>query len=244
MYQSNITVKKRLFYFFMITFLIGTAYTEDKISILNDKVTFSIPSTPEIINEQNYQGSIFLIREKIRVNGSFWDESDFLTMEDSVFSPIIIETIKNADYNICKDDIKPLLLNTEIPLLTVFDEGEKALLYEKIEYDGEVVGELIFYIPPINYSWDEGSLLYSIKIVIDGYIIIIDVYLKNFIVDYPHNFPQYFELIAGKYFWKNEAGMNEFSRDLNNKNYRKFPSLLKQFRETKDMILATLEINE
>ncbi len=202
-------------------------------------------------------------REPRKLELSLWNTHIFLDNKSSYSVPFY-NLLKQDDFKINLKHIKELLFINDY-----LKTGDFALdpSYRIDEYTGDkhyigyipksyrtiinknIIGEEYFYAPlnsKIVNKYGGGTMGYYITFVLNDRLESIS--FKRIIIDGQSlvtTFPQWFEMRSdGNYYWINQDCLNEMYDLLFSEDYKKLPRDLQLIRETRDMILETVKIND
>lgn len=217
------------------------------------QVSFEIPTNPLITRTFTKD------RNKITVLANYHTEKDIPNKEPEAYSPLLYAILKNDGFKISKDHITAMIEKYNPADSSVYamisnvpsygDTRPQNFIkksYEKIYYQGEAIGECVLYISPVDAAQaisDDSyiSLNYHICFVVEQALIHLQIALPEADINTLRTVcPDFFVQKEGLWYWAKTQ--TEFFNALNGKDYMRFPENVRLVRETKECILATLQI--
>lgn len=217
------------------------------------QVSFEIPTNPLITRTFTKD------RNKITVLANYHTEKDIPNKEPEAYSPLLYAILKNDGFKISKDHITAMIEKYNPADSSVYamisnvpsygDTRPQNFIkksYEKIYYQGEAIGECVLYISPVDAAQaisDDTyiSLNYHICFVVEQALIHLQIALPEADINTLRTVcPDFFVQKEGLWYWAKTQ--TEFFNALNGKDYMRFPENVRLVRETKECILATLQI--
>jgi len=228
--------------------------------VVDNMVKFKVPENEMIDcrweNSDNHDDSNVSITVNTRKN------EDIKRCETLAFSPLLYEQLKKDNLTINKEHLLKMIDENDVDKTGTFsiepnwfdyygqiiNNNYLSCSYEKLIYDNIAIGESYVYLISEDLNLKEYfSIHYSINFILSDRIVYIDISLSSDDSESViKEFPKYFEIRnEGKTYWKNKEARNNFYLEvLNTSKYKKLPETIRLVKETRDMILKTLEINE
>ena len=194
------------------------------------------------------------------------DNTENIQLLSYFASPILFDVIKSDGFMIKKDHIVEMIKNNDIKESGTYSlnsnfyyvaPGKKKYVstyidetYHKVYYSGEPIGEWFVTAEGVNYKINTEPVAKPVKIfsafVLDDYIIEIDLNLNHSDLPLvPEIYPDLFIIKEdGNIYWKSRECLLSFCDILMGDEYVNLPTKLRTLRETFDMIMNTLTINE
>jgi hypothetical protein len=248
----------------IITVLLGvnilvTASAQEYVSVLNGKLTFSVPTGIIMETEANRLGTSFsyeeyaaFFRNKIGVAVSVFNEQSIVRGERRGFSDDFEELIE--DRRLKKRDFLSLLAPGKFAFSRAGGSEKAEKTHTLIQYNGQTIGELFGTDDSVSDVAPTDSIaptFYALRIaaVVDDNIIFITIKLHDEKRELPKLLPKYFyyENVRYKnYLWNDfiHLGNNPLYEKLLSDSYRELPEPFHRLRETFDQIVNTLNIPE
>ena len=249
---------KKLLTVILFTILYCSAFAQIHITAADGHLEFDIPDN-ELVTTDSYE------YEKVRVLIRELTTDNIESLSYFV-SPIIFDVIKSDDFMIKKDHIVEMIKNNDIKESGTYSlnsnfhyvaPGKKRYIstyidetYHKIYYSGEPIGEWFVTADGVSYKINSEPVAKPVSIfsafVLDDFIIKIDLHL-NFsdLIIVPEIYPDLFIIKEdGNIYWKSRECLLSFCDILMGDEYVNLPPKLRTLRETYDMIMNTLTINE
>jgi hypothetical protein len=241
----------------IITVLLGinillAASTQERISVLNGKLTFSLPEGVIVETEANLPSTLTsrekytaFFRHKTTVLVNVTNEQSIARGEDGGFSEDFEELIEA--HRLKKRDFLSLLTRKEFAFYRI-KPGNAEKTRALVLYNGQAIGELF----GTDNSVDEvapGYYAFRITVIVGDNIVFISAKLYDENGELPKLLPKYFyyEKVSYKnYLWNDfiHLGNNPLYEKLLSDSYKELPEPFHRLRETFDQILNTLNIPE
>lgn len=247
---------KKLALIFLISCIsIALGYTKT-VTTEDGFLSFEVPEECGCIDIFHRNG------RKLEIKGS---EVGFDSKYLVCFSEIFSDFLEKKQYKITRTDLEKLLLTNNFPESDTFafdqyynrysrDESKQYIgflpkSYKTIIRD-DILGEEYFYIPKESRIYDNKratTVSYRITFALPDRLERIKFVINS--IDYSaeelvNSFPQWFEMRKdGLYYWINEECLEAMYDLLFSDDYKKLPRDLQLIRETRDMILQTVKIN-
>lgn len=217
-----------------------------KVSFIDNLVEFSIPDSEQIVYKiEDY------LEDNIHISVAAFDYSRLKNFEKESYSDAAMNIFYNSDSNKYKQLLEYLkdfdFSRNDFALFSDYNgygSTKKKLCvnnsHKKIIINGQVVGEQIFYMPQQKLPF---STSYNFIIVTPEKLI--DASLEINVLG--NDIQPYEDFIIeknGNYYWKSENTKEDFYKLLESDKYKLLPENLQLLRETKDLLLKTLIINE
>ena len=235
----------------LMIFGCGEQYATKKVSFVDNLIEVSIPDSELVVYEKE---KIINLKQddavEVLVNGFTYDE--LKNFEAESYSKDAMKIFYNSDENkyeqlleyLCKFDFT----SNEFAIYSDYGGYGSTTKFacvnsshKKIMKNSEIIGEEFFYIPEKGFPF---STSYQFIIVTKEKLIDISITIINVGEDSIELLKDFFELKDGTYYWKSEEAKKSFYELLESKEYKKLPKNLQLLRETKDLFLKTLKINE
>jgi hypothetical protein len=231
---------KRVLVFFMILFFYS-AFTklqaQEIISLFDDKVSFEKYDNDKVIYTKTWNGSW---RGKIRILTGIIDEEYLSTAEKDGLSPGLLQLIMQKNGRLYNSDLINLLKFNQPFALTQYNDKFLDQSYSIILYNDNIIGETFFSTNNVEAHWP-ASFGYTISLIVEDAIISIDIWFVDSECIIPNELPEFFNIIDGKYYWKDENAIEQFYRQINTAG-NTMPESIQLLYETYHLIMKTLEI--
>ena len=221
-------------------------YAIKRVSFSDNLIEFYIPDSKLVV----YELKDFL-EDNIHISVGAFDYSELKYFEPESYSSAAMKIFYNSDsnkYAQLLDYLKTFDFSTND--FAIFSDyngygstNKKVCIntsHKKITRNGQIVGEQIFYMPnqklPFSTSYDFVFATRTKLVDISIYINVIG-----------NDIQPYTDFVIeknGSYYWKSEKAKEDFYTLLESKKYKELPKNLQLLRETKDLFLKTLVINE
>ena len=230
----------------LMIFGCGEQYATKKVSFVDNLIEVSIPDSELVVYEKE---KIINLKQddvvKVAINGFTYDE--LKNFEAESYSSEIMAILYNRNDSQCEYILKYInsvdFKNTKCVLFSerFIDNRFLDLYLSPIYYQDKIIGEQLFHLTndKIPFSIGYDFIFVTKEKLIETSIAIINVGEDN--VELLKDFS---ELKDGTYYWKSEEAKKSFYELLESKEYKKLPKNLQLLRETKDLFLKTLKINE
>ena len=247
---------KKIFYLFTLIFMTSFSNYAKTINSLDGYITFEVPE------ECNWTDIYH--RDPSKLELSQWSVTEFYDNFNSFGKPLY-ELLKKNNFKLDYNCIKKLLINNnyqesgEFVINPNYHQeyigGEKEYIgylpksYKPIIMD-DILGEEYFWLPVKYCIYNEyraTGFSYHITFALPDRLEIISFGINS--IDYSaeelvNSFPQWFEMRKdGLYYWINQECLDAMYDLLFSDDYKKLPRDLQLIRETRDMILQTVRIN-
>lgn len=252
---------KRFLTFLLLTMLNCSAFSQIHITACDGHLEFDIPDN-ELVTTDFYDFQ----RVNVWIQEFTTDNTDNIRLLSYFASPILFDVIKNDDFMIKKDHIVEMIKNNDINESGTYSinsnfyyvaPGKKRYestyldeTYHKVYYSGEPIGEWFITTEGVDYKINSEPVSKSVKIftafVLNDFIISIDLNLNHSDLPLvPEIYPELFTVKEdGNIYWKSRECILCFCDILMGDDYVNLPPKLRALRETFDMIMNTLVINE
>jgi hypothetical protein len=253
---------KRMFIFIaqFIAISIIILFPQERISLLNDGVIFSIPKeTVRYIPRHEFASSeeygSYYANNKISISLSTENQDTLLNMTfgdwewDRAmtllgFSSGIINLVRNGNFN----HQELLTLLTLSNNLVAFSRGWGIISSTRVfvEYNGEIIGELYGDDGRTDSTVVTSTYGYVISLVVGDSIVTIRINLHDKDFALPPQMPEYwfeYSLIFRNYVWRDiDIFRSELYQRMETGDFEGLPAAFQRLRETVNMILDTLVI--
>lgn len=216
------------------------------VSFKDGLIEFYIPDSELVV----YELKDFL-EDNIHISVGAFDYSELKHFEPESYSSDVMKIFYNSDsnkYEQLLDFLRTFDFSTND--FAIFSDyngygstNKKICVntsHKKITRNGQIVGEQIFYMPnqklPFSASYD---FVFATRTKLVDISIYVNV-LGNDIQPYE----DFVIEKDGSHYWKSEKAKEDFYTLLESKKYKELPVNLQLLRETKDLFLKTLVINE
>ena len=223
----------------------------------NEFIKFSVPSNSSIQFRDEERDP-----NKIRIIDKYIGRESICNTESYAFSPKLYKILKQNNFEINREEIISMIEWNDItktgtfslkPNYLEYPNGKREYInyitesYEKLIYKNQAIGESFMYLPPIRCDIDPiygSSIDCHINFVMKNNLVYITLTLIWADFNSVRNtFPEFFEQHSdGKYYWKDNQAQVKFYEIFDSDEYVKLPEIIRLLKETRDMIINTLEI--
>lgn len=224
----------------------GEQYAIKKVSFKNNLIEFYIPDSELVAYElKDFH------EDNVHISVGAFDYLELKQFEPEAYSSAAMNIFYNSDSNRYEKLLEYLrTFDFSTNDFAIFSDyngygstSKKICVntsHEKITRNGQIVGEQIFYMPKQKLPF---SASYDFVFATQTKLVDISIYINVL----GNDIQPYTDFIIekdGSYYFKSEKAKEDFYTFLESKKYKKLPKNLQLLRETKDLFLKTLKINE
>lgn len=234
----------------LMIFGCGEQYATKKVSFVDNLIEVSIPDSELVVYEKE---KIINLKQydvvEVLVNGFTYDE--LKNFEAESYSKDAMKIFYNSDENKYEQLLDYLrkfdFTSNEFAIYSDYGGYGSTTKFacvnsshKKIMRNSEIIGEEIFYISGKEFPF---STSYQFIIVTKEKLLKVRLSI-NLVGEDINPYTDFIIEKDGTYYWKSEEAKKSFYELLESKEYKKLPKNLQLLRETKDLFLKTLKINE
>ncbi len=219
----------------------------EKNIILNNLVTFSVPSDIDYLDKCNPENEYINNYEKINVYAYAINQSEIEYMNPNVFEPTFLDYMKKNNFLIDISTISQLIGNNGTETLLYRNDKKKSVsgTYSVYNYKGLNIGETQWYSSKLDAVFICPLIEFHFYFVITDYLVNVKIIYSNTKDNsICQAFPEYFVKNDKGYSWKSEEARTVFFKDILNDIKKENPTVINSIIRLSESILHTINIIE